>query len=181
MTSHLRTAPSPAGKILVNSSSGHGPHHHLADQNSVVAWTGLISTYTSSGRPKLAWLAFLDMLDAAVRPNAYTVSNVLKAGKGVDGGRRSGPLLHGLATKLGVHRNIYVENAVVEAYAWGGAMGDAYKVFAGMGERSVVSWTTVVSGHMRRGQGEAAMVAFRRMLQVISILCLFMSCPAHHI
>lgn len=90
-------------------------------------------------------------------------------------------MLHGLATKLGVHENIYAQNAAVEAYAWGGAMGAAYKVFEGMGERSVVSWTTVVSGHMRRGQGEAAMVAFRRMLQVISILCLFISCPAHHI
>lgn len=110
------------------------------------------------------------MLDAAVRPNVYTVSNVLKAGKGVDGSRRSGPLLHGLATKLGVHGNIYVQNAIVEAYAWGGAMGDAYKVFEGMGERSVVSWTTIVSGHMRRGQGETAMVAFRRMLQVTSFV-----------
>lgn len=173
MTSHLRAAPCTAG---------HALDHHLADKNNVVAWTCLISTYTSSGRPNLAWLAFLDMLrrpDTAARPNAYTVSNVLKAGKGVDGGRRSGPLLHGLAIKLGVHGNGYVQNAAVEAYAWGGAMGDAYKVFEGMGERSVVSWTTIVSGHMRRGQGEAAMVAFRRMLQVT---CFISSCPdLHHI
>ncbi|KAL9673797.1 hypothetical protein QQ045_030059 [Rhodiola kirilowii] len=59
-------------------------------ERDVIAWTTMISGYTSSNQYANAWLMFTAMLKEGcevVKPNAYSVSSVLKACKGMAQGR----------------------------------------------------------------------------------------------
>ena len=51
-------------------------------------------------------------------------------------------------------------NAMLSAYARGGRVGDAERLFAGMPDRSMVSWTAMVSGYMQNGRHEEAVRTF---------------------
>ncbi|KAF5176599.1 Pentatricopeptide repeat-containing protein, partial [Thalictrum thalictroides] len=96
-------------------------------QRDVVAWTGMISGYTTCGRHSEAWVTFCEMKKEDVELTAYPISSVLKACKGM----RScfcGGMVHGLAVKCGVTHSIYVENALMDMYATcSGDMDDACK------------------------------------------------------
>jgi pentatricopeptide repeat protein len=51
-------------------------------------------------------------------------------------------------------------NAMLSAYARGGRVGDAERLFAGMPDRSVVSWTAMVSSYTQNGRHEEAVRTF---------------------
>ena len=51
----------------------------------VVVWTAMISGYTYCNEYTQAWIVFVDMVkDNNVPPNAFTISSVLKACKGMN-------------------------------------------------------------------------------------------------
>lgn len=65
----------------------------------------------------------------------------------------------------GFGSDLYVGTAVVDMYVKVGAMGNARKVFDGMGERSQVSWTVLVCGYARSGDLGSARECFDWMLE----------------
>lgn len=82
----------------------------------VVAWTSMISGYTSCSRYVQAWKFFCEMLKTEVKPNAFTMSSVLKACKGMNA-LSCGRLVHGMTVKLGIEGSFYVDNALLDMYA----------------------------------------------------------------
>ncbi|KAJ0979969.1 hypothetical protein J5N97_015443 [Dioscorea zingiberensis] len=125
----------------------------------------MISGYTSNGDHFNALAMFREMLAAGVTPNAFTLSSVIKACKGMEwhGG---GEVLHAQAVKCGVERQEYVENSLLDMYAMCGlSMSDALAVFDGMTEKSVVSWTTMIAGYTHRGDGHTGIHLYQQMIQ----------------
>ncbi|KAJ6677984.1 hypothetical protein OIU85_008558 [Salix viminalis] len=115
-------------------------------ERDVVVWTAMISGYTYSNEYTQAWSVFVDMVkDNNVPPNAFTISSVLKACKGINSVFSRG-LVHGLAIKRRfVEGFIYVDNALMDMYATCGVtMRDACVVFHDIKEKNVVSWTTLI-------------------------------------
>ncbi|KAJ6397315.1 hypothetical protein OIU77_018345 [Salix suchowensis] len=102
--------------------------------------------------------------DNNVPPNAFTISSVLKACKGMNS-VFSGGLVHGLAIKRRFAEGfIYVDNALMDMYATCGVtMRDACVVFHDIKEKNVVSWTTLIAGYTHRGNGSRAVQIFREM------------------
>ncbi|XP_077218378.1 tetratricopeptide repeat (TPR)-like superfamily protein [Tasmannia lanceolata] len=134
-------------------------------QRDVVTWTAMISGYTSCGNVDHAWMVFRDMQREGMDPNAFTISNVVKACKGMES-CFCGATVHGLAIKHGLDGCMYVENSLVDMYATcSGDMGDACMVFEGIQMKTGVSWTTMIAGYTRRAEGYAGIRVFRRMLQ----------------
>ncbi|GFP80368.1 putative pentatricopeptide repeat-containing protein at1g56570 [Phtheirospermum japonicum] len=84
----------------------------------VVAWSAMISGYTSCNLHTKAWAMFSEMLrdGATVQPNEFSFSSVLKACKSMNS-LACGVLAHGLALKHGVIRSIYVANTLMDMYA----------------------------------------------------------------
>lgn len=166
--------PSPATstKLMSTYFAGGLPDHarQVFDKmpnRDVVSWTALISGYSSSGLQEDALSAFCAMMAEGVSPNAYTISSVLKACSG--GGAAAAAALQGVAVKFGVDGQCYVANALLAAYAAAGGtagMRDARAVFDRIALRTEVSWTTMIAGYVRSGDGRAAVEEFRRMLQV---------------
>lgn len=140
-------------------------------ERDVVAWTAMISSYAANGLHEDAWATFHQMTANGVGPNAYTISSVLTACKGL-GWLRGGAAVHAVAVRRGVDRGTYVENALLDIYAScgggsdGDGMGEARKVFEEMAERTAVSWTTMIAGYTHRGDGYTGVLVFRRIVQV---------------
>nr|AYM00552.1 pentatricopeptide repeat protein [Salvia miltiorrhiza] len=129
----------------------------------VVAWSAMISGYTSCNRPTDAWATFRDMLPD-VRPNDFTFSSVLKACKSMNSLPR-GAVAHALALRHGFLGSIYVANALVDMYAaCCRDMDSARAAFDEIGVKNSVTWTTLIAGYTHMGDGHGGLDVFRRML-----------------
>ncbi|OIT30327.1 PREDICTED: putative pentatricopeptide repeat-containing protein At1g56570 [Nicotiana attenuata] len=134
-------------------------------ERDVVAWTTMISGYTSCNHHARAWVVFCEMMRYTdVRPNEFTFSSTLKACKGINSSSR-GALIHGLVLKQGMSVSIYVANALLDVYATCCVnMDEASAVFHEIRVKNDVSWTTLIAGYTHRGDGYMGLKVFRRML-----------------
>lgn len=134
-------------------------------ERDVVAWTTMISGYTSCNLHGRAWVVFCEMMrNTDVRPNEFTLSSALKACKGINSSSR-GALVHGLVLKQGMSGNLYVLNALLDVYATCCVnMDEASAVFQEIRGKNDVSWTTLIAGYTHRGDGYMGLNVFRRML-----------------
>ncbi|KAM7481820.1 hypothetical protein LguiB_006403 [Lonicera macranthoides] len=134
-------------------------------ERDVVAWTAMIAGYSSCSHHSSAWRVFYGMMrECKDHPNAFTLSSVLKACKGMKS-LCCGALVHGLALKHGVDGSIYVDNALLDMYATCCvSMEDACLVFQDICFKNDVSWTTLITGFTHRGDGYGGLRVFRQML-----------------
>ncbi|KAL2941687.1 hypothetical protein RDABS01_030037 [Bienertia sinuspersici] len=133
-------------------------------ERDVVAWTTMIAGYTSCNYDSLAWSMFHEMLNEGFMPNAFTVSSVLKACKGMKS-YSCGALVHGLAIKYGLMGSIYVDNSLMDVYATSCcSMKEACLVFHDVNPKTDVSWTTLIAGYTHKGDGYGGLRAFQQML-----------------
>ena len=143
--------------------------HSLFDEMSdrdVVAWTTMITGYASYNWHKRAWSVFCEMLKAGVEPNAFTLSSVLKACKGMKA-LSCGTLVHGLAIKIGIEGSLYVDNALLDMYATCcSSMHNAHMIFEDINVKNAVSWTTLITGYTHKGDAYGGLQVFRQMILV---------------
>ncbi|KAG7022386.1 putative pentatricopeptide repeat-containing protein, partial [Cucurbita argyrosperma subsp. argyrosperma] len=133
-------------------------------ERDVVAWTAMIVGFTSCNDYTQSWAVFCEMLRSHIHPNAFTLSSVLKACKGMKA-LSCGTLAHSLATKHGIDGSMYVQNALLDMYATCCAtMDDALTVFNDIPLKTAVSWTTLIAGFTHRGDGYSGLQVFRQML-----------------
>ncbi|CAN6290213.1 unnamed protein product [Urochloa humidicola] len=134
----------------------------IGSHGDVVSWTKRISALARSGRPAEAVAAFARM-DAA--PNALTLASVLPACAALRS-LGAGRAVHGFWLRRGgaPGANLIVDNAVLDVYAKCGALRTARRLFDGMPERDVRSWTAMAWGLARGGAPHDAVGMFRTML-----------------
>lgn len=145
-------------------------------ERDVVAWSSMISGYTSCNHYKRAWTTFYEMMrdGVNVQPNQFTFSSVLKACKGMRS-LSCGALTHGLALKHSMHGNLYVDNALMDMYATCcDGMEDAFMVFEEIKVKNAVSWTTLIAGYTHHGDGHGGLRVFKQMILVRILICLVM-------
>ncbi|KAK7344289.1 hypothetical protein VNO77_13729 [Canavalia gladiata] len=130
----------------------------------VITRTAMITTYNSCNHHNRAWVSFSQMLRDGVQPNAFTISAVLKACKGLKA-LSCGRLAHGLAIKIGTQESsIYVDNALMDMYATCcDSMDNARMVFEDIITKNAVSWTTLITGYTHRGDAYGGLQVFRQM------------------
>lgn len=137
-------------------------------ERDVVMWTAMIAGCTSCNQYVHAWTVFCEMVNNGENPNAFTLSNVLKACKSLQCLARGG-LVHGLVIKLGLEGSLYVDNALMDMYATCCvSMEDACSIFRDMKEKNMVTWTTLIAGYTHQGDGYGGLQVFREMLLVIA-------------
>ncbi|XP_041002609.1 pentatricopeptide repeat-containing protein At5g39350-like [Juglans microcarpa x Juglans regia] len=129
---------------------------------SVVSWNTMINGYFRNGCPKEATMIFNWMMDVGVEPDCATMVSVLPACayfRDLVLGRRINALLE----EKGLGKNIAVKNALVDMYAKCGSMDEARLVFDNMGERDVVTWTTMINGYILNVDARSALALCRLM------------------
>ncbi|CAA7404955.1 unnamed protein product [Spirodela intermedia] len=129
------------------------------------AWNVMIRALTLEGRPLEALSLFYNRMAAAgVPPDKFTLPFAVKACSSC-GELRKGMELHARAVKAGLGEDIFLQNTLMHLYLHceGGDGLYAHILFTRMRVRNVVSWTTLVSGLVARGDLEFARAVFEEM------------------
>ncbi|XP_024518063.1 pentatricopeptide repeat-containing protein At3g12770-like [Selaginella moellendorffii] len=145
---------------------------------NVVSWTVIISGYVQCGEPETALKLFELMQEKGVSPNERTYVAAIRAcsslgtredGKQADGkvtkaaSLETGRLIHSQLASKGYERDAFVASSLVDMYSKCGSMEDARNVFDKMTRRDLISWTAVILGYSRSGDGGQALDLFSRM------------------
>ncbi|TKY55660.1 Pentatricopeptide repeat-containing protein ELI1 [Spatholobus suberectus] len=151
------------------SSLGHLHHSvalfHRTPSRNVFLWTAIINAHAHSGLCDQALSYYAQMLAHPVRPNAFTLSSLLK-GCTLQPARA----IHSHAAKLGFTSDLYVATGLVDAYARGGDVVSAQKLFDAMPERSLVSLTAMLTCYAKHGMLREARLLFEGM-EVKDVVC----------
>jgi len=126
---------------------------------NVFAWNQKLTKYVKDGQPEKAMQLFEQMQPEGVRPNKFTFVQVIKACAGL-GRLEDGRLVHEQLIQSGCESNVFLENSMVDMYANCGSIEDAWRVFNKMPARDVVSWTVMILGLVKCGQGHKALKLF---------------------
>ncbi|OUZ99363.1 Protein kinase domain [Macleaya cordata] len=74
-----------------------------------------------------------------------------------------GRQIHASVVKMGFGVDLIINNDLVGMYGKCGATSTAHKVFDEMPERNVVSWTTLMTGYLLKGNAKASLFLFLQM------------------
>lgn len=129
----------------------------------VVSWNSIVSGCLQSHRNGDALQVFVKMLaDGSARPDAVTLVNALTACARM-GSLDVGKKIHGLFLRSGFSLDVFLGSSLIDMYAKCGRMDDARKVFDGIGNRNVVSWTSMIAGYAQSHSFKDAIELFREM------------------
>ncbi|XVF23112.1 hypothetical protein REPUB_Repub13aG0009600 [Reevesia pubescens] len=127
-----------------------------------VSWTVMISGYAEKGNMDEAMTLFYSMEKAGETPDLVTVLSLV-SGCGQTGSLELGKWIDSYAKSRGFKNDVMVCNALIGMYAKCGSMCEAREVFHAMPERTIVSWTTMISGCAMNGEFEEALDLFHQM------------------
>ncbi|KAK7345059.1 hypothetical protein VNO77_15446 [Canavalia gladiata] len=125
----------------------------------------MILEYGKAGLGDKAFQVFVDMLQSGLKPSIYTFTNLISAcdsGIGVYLGKQ----LHGLAVKYGLMCVTSLGNSVITMYGQYGMVIEAERVFAELDEKSLISWSALLSVFIKNGYANKALEFFLNMLQI---------------
>ncbi|KAH7425131.1 hypothetical protein KP509_11G041000 [Ceratopteris richardii] len=140
-------------------------HHVLTElpSRSVISWTSLIAGYANHGYGERALECFKQMCIEGFAPSNVTFVCCLRA-CGEVGCIEIGSVLHAEIERQGlVDRDLTIGNAVVDMYARCGRLIEAQQVFEKLRAHTIVSWTTIMAGYAKVGEGGKVFQLFRRM------------------
>ncbi|XP_010029374.2 pentatricopeptide repeat-containing protein At5g15340, mitochondrial [Eucalyptus grandis] len=113
-----------------------------------VDWTVLMGSLARHRVPFEALRLFVEMGNAGARPDDVTLvclfnacARLINADVGMQG--------HGWLVKMGFESSTKASNALMDVYVKSGLMSEARRVFFGMEEWTVVSWTVFLDGVIR--------------------------------
>nr|DAD19731.1 TPA_asm: hypothetical protein HUJ06_021194 [Nelumbo nucifera] len=125
-------------------------------------WTALIHGHVENRQYNEALGVFRRMLSKSVPPLNFTIASVLKALS-----RRTrlkdGAVIHGFVLKSGLDSDLTVQNSVLDFFSRCGEVDIARRLFDGMVHRDIVSWNSMINGHVNNCRINAAQKLFDRM------------------
>ncbi|KAH8973473.1 hypothetical protein BDL97_01G050500 [Sphagnum fallax] len=130
----------------------------------VVSWNAMISGYVRCGQGQNALELFRKMQQEGVQPDGITFVGVLNACASVvalEEGRQA----HEKIIQSGCELDVFVGNSLIDMYVKCGSMEDAWRVFNKMPSHDVVSWSAMLLGLVKQGQGQYALELFQQMQQ----------------
>ncbi|KAJ0592030.1 putative tetratricopeptide-like helical domain superfamily [Helianthus annuus] len=141
--------------------SAHQLFVQMPERNAV-SWNTLISALVRGGLEQKALNVYYEMNRAGFLPSNYTLASVFSA-CGALSDWEYGCVCHGLASKIGLDKNVYVGNALLSMYAKCERVESAVKVFDDLPEVNEVSFTAIMGALGDTDRVEEAFGMFRLM------------------
>lgn len=129
----------------------------------VVLWNVMVSCYALNGLGGEAFRVFKLMALNGVKGDDFTFTSLINVCSS-RGPCEFGSLIHGIVLKQGFDMDVVVASALVDMYIKKEVMYDARKVFQAMKFRNLISWTTLIVGYGRHGDGKEATMLLVQML-----------------
>jgi pentatricopeptide repeat protein len=128
------------------------------------SWNRRLAKYVKTGEYEKTMELFKQMQKRGMRPDRFTFVPVLNACAGLRALEEGRPA-HQLIMQTGCEADVFVGSSLVDMYAKCGHVEDALRVFNKMPSRDVVTWSALILGHVKYGQGQKALELFRQMQQ----------------
>ncbi|CAJ1967571.1 unnamed protein product [Sphenostylis stenocarpa] len=125
----------------------------------------MILEYGKAGLGDKALRIFVDMLQSGLKPNEYTFTNLISACD-FSVGLNVGKQLHGLAVTYGFMCETSLRNAIITMYGQHRMVEEAERLFAELDERSLISWSALLSVFVKNGHADKAFDFFFNMIQI---------------
>ncbi|KAL8534887.1 hypothetical protein ACS0TY_010789 [Phlomoides rotata] len=77
--------------------------------------------------------------------------------------------IHGFAIRAGLDNNVFFGASLVESYAKCGTLDGSIAVFAGISDRDVVIWSSMLAAYGYHGNGKEALEFFHQMIKHSSV------------
>lgn len=154
-SSALVTAYSKLG--LVDEA---GRVFHGTPQRDLVMWNSMISSYGNFGFLDKGLELFSMMRCMKILPDGYTIVGLLSGLK--DSSLISvGQGMHGLCLKSNLDSNAHVSSVLVSMYSRCKCMNSAHRVFSGLFQPDLVTWSALITGYSQSGDYEKALFFFK--------------------
>ncbi|CAN6680391.1 unnamed protein product [Malus baccata var. baccata] len=131
----------------------------------MVAWTAMVNGYAQNAHPREALDCFERMQCAGVGTDEITLAGLISACAQL-GASKYANWVRDIAEKSGFRptENVLVGSALIDMYSKCGSLDNAFKVFQGMKERNVFSYSSMLLGFAMHGRASAAIELFHEML-----------------
>ncbi|TXG47647.1 hypothetical protein EZV62_026941 [Acer yangbiense] len=131
------------------------------NDRDVVSWNSMISGFVANGLAEKGLEIFIEMLNSDFDVDLATMVTVLSGCANCGAGALVfGRTVHTFAMKSGFNKEITFNNTLLDMYSKCGDLDSAVRVFEKMGKRSVVSWTSMITGYAREGVSDGAIRLF---------------------
>ncbi|KAI5060707.1 hypothetical protein GOP47_0025127 [Adiantum capillus-veneris] len=147
----------------------------------VVTWSSMISAYAQYGRDQESLELFGRMLHGGVKPNHVTYFYAMRSCTNMTALILS-LLVYAHVVDTGWDSHMQVKNTAIDMFAKCGSLADACSVFQGMPQRSVVTWSTIISAYVQHSENELSLECFNGMVQEgikpnsVTYVCLLSAC-----
>lgn len=140
---------------------------------SIITWNAMISGYAqimdaakddlhARSRGFHALKIFRDLRRSATKPDLFTLSSILSVCSAMMA-LEQGEQIHAQTIKTGFLSDVVVNSALVNMYSKCGCIEDATKAFVEMSTRTLVTWTSMISGYSQHGRPQEAIQLFEDM------------------
>ncbi|EOA22385.1 hypothetical protein CARUB_v10003020mg [Capsella rubella] len=136
----------------------------LMEQRDMVSWNTMISGFASVGDMTEILKLLYGMRDDGLRPDQQTFGASLSV-SGTMCDLDMGRMLHCQIVKTGFDIEMHLRTALITMYLKCGEEEASYRVLETIPDKDVVCWTVMISGLMRLGRAEKALIVFLEMLQ----------------
>ncbi|ERN18065.1 hypothetical protein AMTR_s00046p00214930 [Amborella trichopoda] len=153
--------------VNVYSKCGHTDHARKVfdsmSRRNIVSWTSLMTGYAHNSQFEQAVNLFCELLEIGCYPTNYTFGAVLSACTSL-GYLDFGKQIHGYILKYKIGSDTSIGNALCSLYSKSGDVKSAQKIFEGIPDKNVISWTTIISSAVDNGESELGLRLFVEML-----------------
>ncbi|CAN6371893.1 unnamed protein product [Urochloa humidicola] len=140
---------------------------------SIITWNAMISGYAqimetakddlhARSRGFQALKIFRNLKRSSMKPDLFTFSSILSVCSAMMA-LEQGEQIHAQTIKTGFLSDVVVNSALVNMYNKCGCIEDATKAFVEMSVRTLVTWTSMISGYSQHGRPQEAIQLFEDM------------------
>ncbi|XP_028755117.1 pentatricopeptide repeat-containing protein At4g19191, mitochondrial isoform X2 [Neltuma alba] len=146
-----------------------------------VSWTAMINGYVEKGYMDEGLTLFNKMEATSEKPDPVTVLALI-SGCGQTGALELGKWLHTYSISKGLKDDVVVCNALIDMYAKCGSINKARELFYNLTDKTVVSWTTIITACALNGYVNEALGLFSMMVDLgmrpnhITFLAILQAC-----
>ncbi|XP_047341627.1 pentatricopeptide repeat-containing protein At1g71460, chloroplastic [Impatiens glandulifera] len=123
----------------------------------IVAWGTMIAGFAHNKLPKESLAYFRRMIREGISPNSVILTTIIPV-LGELSARKLGQEVHAFSIKKnGYIEQLPIQSSLIDMYCKCGDLGSGRRVFHVSSERSVFSWTALLSGYAEHGRLEQAL------------------------
>ncbi|CAN6578400.1 unnamed protein product [Malus baccata var. baccata] len=131
-------------------------------QPDLVLWNSMISGYGSGGFWDKGLQLFSEMRSMEMVPDGYTIVGLL-SGLADSSLISIGEGIHSLCLKWNLDSNAHVGSVLVSMYSRCMSMNSAHRVFSGLSEPDLVTWSALITGFSQSGDYDKAFFFFKNL------------------